>query len=69
MPQATLTYSLPEDRLAFDAASRADDAWGALYEIGQLCRNTLKHGLPSTMTYPSILEQIRGIIAEARPPE
>jgi hypothetical protein len=46
MPTATLTYTLPEEQLEYDAAREGQAARSLIWAIDQHCRSLLKHGSP-----------------------
>ncbi len=64
MPQATLTYTLPDENMDFRAALAGVEALIALERIDQWARGRLKHGEP-TKEEAVVLEELRRMI----PPE
>ena len=44
MPKATLEFSLPEERIEFETAARAQDILSVLGEHDEWLRSKLKHG-------------------------
>ena len=60
---AQIKFNLPEEREQFDRALRADDAWIALRDVDNLCRNLLKHG-GDYKTPEELAEDIRQMIAD-----
>jgi hypothetical protein len=59
--KATLTYTLPKEQAAYDAARLGSEALATLWEIDQHCRSLLKYGEP-TSEERVLAEQIRGMI-------
>ena len=59
--KATLTYTLPDEQAAYDAARLGSEALATLWEIDQHCRSLLKYGEP-TSEEQALAEQIRGMI-------
>jgi hypothetical protein len=59
--KATLSFSLPDEQAAYDAARLGSEALATLCEIDQHCRSLLKHGEP-TSEEQALAEQIRGMI-------
>jgi hypothetical protein len=59
--KATLTYTLPDEQAAYDAARLGREALATLWEIDQHCRSLLKHGEP-TSEEQALAEQIRAMI-------
>ena len=44
--KATLTYTLPDEQAAYDAARLGSEALATLWEIDQHCRSLIKYGEP-----------------------
>jgi hypothetical protein len=59
--KATLSFSLPDEQAAYDAARLGSEALATLWEIDQHCRSLLKHGEP-TSEEQALAEQIRAMI-------
>ena len=59
--RATLTYTLPDEQAAYDAARLGSEALATLWEIDQHCRSLLKYGEP-TSEEQALAEQIRAMI-------
>ncbi len=55
--KAILEFNLPEDREAFEIASKAMDWALVAWEMDQLLRNKLKHGAPTHHVH--LLEELR----------
>jgi len=61
---AELRFNLPEQRWEFDQAIRAHEAWAALRDIDQVCRNVVKHGTEHK-TPEELAQAIRTMIADS----
>jgi hypothetical protein len=59
--KATLSFSLPDEQAAYDAARLGSEALATLWEIDQHCRSLLKHGEPTSQEQ-ALAEQIRAMI-------
>jgi hypothetical protein len=59
--KATLSFSLPDEQAAFDAARLGSEALATLWEIDQHCRSLLKYGEP-TSEEQVLAEVIRAMI-------
>jgi hypothetical protein len=59
--KATLTYTLPDEQAAYDAARLGSEALATLWEIDQHCRSLLKYGEP-TSEEQALAEAIRAMI-------
>lgn len=63
MPQATLSFTLPDDESDLRDAMQGRDAKLLLWELDQKCRALLKHGSPSQET-ADFAQSIRDMIHE-----
>lgn len=61
MPTATLIYTLPDERAAYDAARLGGEAMQVLWQIDQRLRSLVKRGDPSEETR-RLAEEIRAMI-------
>lgn len=61
MPTATLTYTLPDEQAAYDAARLGGEAMQVLWQIDQRLRGLVKYGDPCEETR-RLAEEIRGLI-------
>lgn len=59
MPNATLSFDLPEDEQALKTALKAGEMASLLWEIDQRLRGKLKHGWQPDETLDSVAEEIR----------
>jgi hypothetical protein len=59
--KVTLSFSLPDEQAAYDAARLGSEALATLWEIDQHCRSLLKHGEP-TSEEQVLAEAIRAMI-------
>ncbi len=59
--KATLTYTLPKEQAAYDAARLGREALATLWEIDQYCRSLIKYGAP-TSEEQVLAEVIRAMI-------
>jgi hypothetical protein len=60
--KATLSFSLPDEQAAYDAARLGSEALATLWEIDQHCRSLLKYGEPTSEEQRTLAEQIRAMI-------
>ena len=63
MPQATLTFTLPEEQVEFMQAANAGEIAAIIHEIDQRLRGILKYGEPSEET-ARLAEEIRQRLGE-----
>lgn len=61
MPTVTLTYTLPDEQPAYDAARLGSEAMQVLWQIAQRLREVVKYGDPSEGTR-RLAEEIRAMI-------
>ena len=59
--KATLSFSLPDEQAAYDAARLGREALATLWEIDQHCRSLIKYGEP-TPEQTTLAEAIRAMI-------
>ena len=59
--KATLTYTLPDEQAAYDAARLGSEALATLWEIDQHCRSLITYGEP-TSEEQALAEAIRAMI-------
>jgi hypothetical protein len=64
--KATLTYTLPDDQAAYDAARLGSEAIATLWDIDQHCRSVIKHGEP-TIGERHLAEEVRAMIRDGCP--
>ena len=59
MPNATLSFTLPEDENALKTALKAGEMASLLWNLDQRLRSGLKHGWQQGETLDSVAEEIR----------
>ena len=59
--KATLSFSLPDEQAAYDAARLGREALATLWDIDQHCRSLIKYGEP-TSEDQVLAEAIRAMI-------
>ena len=59
MPNATLTFTLPEDETALKTALKAGEMASVLWDLDQRLRSGLKHGWQPSETIDTLAEDIR----------
>jgi hypothetical protein len=62
MPQATLTFNLPDDSIEHLQAVHAGAAFAALHELDQEMRLIYKHGTQDSIE--DVMERLRRIISQ-----
>lgn len=64
MPQATLTFTLPEEQEEFDSACQAGGVKSLLWDLDQKCRSVLKYEASPHEERCRLAEEIREMIRE-----
>ncbi len=63
MPQATLTYNLPEDAYQHECALRGAYLASTLRDVDEYLRRCLKHGTVETAAAVTLAEEIRAMLS------